>query len=223
MTTRNNMTLLVASLLGLGLTACGGLEDATPPDDLPPGSTTGGEDNTFDHENGNPFDVIDRLEVEGPLTYSSRVPSCAKMRYDTIGRVLRSLGVDTADAAPLSAGQLYRDGINALGAPKYAARTRENLGITTSGASRLFDIFVAAADNIVTAMPTLQRCTVGGVGASMFDGDVCRLDGITCLLGVPATQQHFDFCNLAVTSASTPAAGKTIAVAALLAAAHTCE
>ena len=220
-----NLTILVASL-GLTATACGGLDDTT--EDIPPtGSTSGGEDNTFDHDNSgfNPFDLIDRLAKQGPPRFTSRVHSCPKVRYLTLGRVLASVGINPANGANLSAGQLYRDGYNALGGPNYANRIRENIGITTSGASREFDIFAAGADEVIAAVPTLVRCQVGGVGAQLFDAttNACRVDGITCLIGQPAQAAHLDFCNVTVSSASDVATGKRLAVAAMLAASYTCE
>ena len=61
-------------------------------------------------------------------------------------------------------------------------------------------------------------------GAQIFDAaDQCRADGISCLIGTAARADHVDFCNLTVRGASDVATGKRIAVAALLAAAHTCE
>lgn len=219
-------TFLVASL---GAAACtGDVDDNTPdPDDgLPaPGSTTGNEETTYDHDNSgySPWELIDRLAKEGPPRYTSRVMGCVKPRYKTIGNVLTSLGIDTANATMLSAGQLYRDGANAMGAPNFESRIRENISLTTSGASRLFDIFAAGADEIIAAVPTLARCQLNGTPATLFDGNTCRPDGITCLIGVPAQAAHVDFCNLTISQASTPDNGKRIAVAALLAAAYTCE
>jgi hypothetical protein len=218
-----NLTILVASL---GLAACAS-DTTTPPDTTqPPGSTTGSEDTTFDHDNSgfNPFDLIDRLAKEGPPRFTARVHSCPKVRYRTFGNVLTSLGVNVADATALSAGQLYSSGFNAMGGPNYQVRIRENLNITTSSASREFDIFAAAADTIITTMPTLARCQVNGVGANLFDSsNACLADGIQCLIGQPATVAHLDFCNITVSSASDVATGKRIAVAAMLAAAYTCE
>lgn len=219
----NKLTILVASL---GLAACGGVDDGTPTNDLPPGSTSGGEDTTFDHENGDfdPFDLLDRLNEEGPPRFTSRVHSCPKIRVRTLSNVLTSLGVNMNEAGAVSAAQLYSTGYNALGGPNYANRIRENINITTSAASREFDIFAAAADQIITNVNTLERCKVNGVGAELFDGsNACRLDGITCLIGTPAQAAHLDFCNITVTSAADIATGKRIAVAALLAAAYTCE
>jgi len=224
---KNTLTILVASL---GLAACAA-EDTTATDENvpPPGSTSGNEDTTFDHDNSgfNPFDLIDRLAKEGPPKFTARVHSCAKVRYRTFGNVLTSLGVNKDDVANLSAGQLYTSGFNAMGGPNYANRIRENLDITTSAASREFDIFAAAAQTIIDGIADLPRCGGGGPGlgggALMFDGNSCRADGITCLIGVPATAAHLDFCNLTVTGASDVVTGKRIAVAALLAAAYTCE
>jgi len=218
----NKLTILVASL---GLAACAAEDTTTADNTPPPGSTSGDEGTTFDHDNSgfNPFDLIDRLAKEGPPKFTARVHSCPKVRYRTFGNVLTSLGVDTADVTPLSAGKLYSDGVNAMGAPNYANRIRENLNITTSAASREFDVFAAAAQTIIDKIPTLARCQVNGVGAQMFDGNSCRADGITCLIGVPATAAHLDFCNITITSASDVVTGKRIAVAAILAAAYTCE
>jgi hypothetical protein len=218
------LTILVASL---GLAACATDLDDDSSTTQPPSPTSGGEDTTFDHDNTgySPWDLIDRLTKEGPPRFTSRVHSCPKVRYRTLGNVLTSVGVNIADTTPLSAGQLYQDGFNALGGPNYANRIRENIGITTSGASREFDIFAAAADQIIAAVPTLARCQVGGVGAQLFDAatGACRADGITCITGVPASAAHLDFCNLAVSGASDLATGKRIAVAAIMAAAYTCE
>jgi len=190
----------------------------------PPGSTSGNEDTTFDHDNDyiSPWELLDRLTKEGPPRYTSHVHSCAKVRYKTLGNVLTSFGVNTANATLLSAGELYRNGFNALGGSNYANRIRENIAITTSGASKEFDIFASAADEIQTAFTngTMARCP----GAQLFDAaNTCRPEGITCLLGAPATSRHLDYCNLTVSTASNVTVGKRLAVAALLAAAYTCE
>ena len=219
------LTMLVASL---GVAAC--TTDTTPADPTqnqpPPGSTTGGDGNTFDHDNNtiSVWDLIERLTKEGPNRYTSYVHSCPKVRVATLANVLTSVGVNVQNATNLSAGELYRDGITALGGPNYANRIRENIGITTSGSSKEFDIFAAAADEVMTNLPNLARCQVGGVGVQLFDANNnCRADGIACLIGVPAQAAHVDLCNLTVTRASDVTTGKRLAVAALLAAAYTCE
>jgi hypothetical protein len=223
MTRLTLMTLVVASF---GAACTSDLDTPEPTDGTPPpGSTSSGsEDQTFDHENSfDPWELIDRLATEGPARYTSHVHGCPKVRYATFGNVLRSLGVNTTVVTALSPGQLYRDGFNAMGGPNFANRIRENISITTSGASRAFDIFAAASQQVIDAMPTLARCQTAGVPAVLFDGNTCRADGITCLIGTPALPAHVDFCNLTVTNASTVDIGKRVAVAALLAAAYTCE
>ena len=190
----------------------------------PPGSTSGSEDSTFDHDNDyiSPWELLDRLTKEGPPRYTSHVHSCPKVRYRTLGQVLTDVGVDINNQAGLSAGDLYQSGFNALGGPNYANRIRENIDISTSGSSREFDIFAAAATEVIDSFTagTIARCP----GAQLFDAaNTCRPEGIACLIGAPATSRHLEYCNLTVTSASTPDVGKRLAVAALLAAAYTCE
>jgi len=220
-------TILVASL---GVLAAGCTSSEIPVDEEgntpPPGSTVGSEDNTFSHDNTtiSPWELVDRLTKEGPPRYTSRVHSCPKVRYRTFGNVLASVGVNVGNNTNLSAGQLYRTGGNAMGAPNFANRIRENIAITTSGASRAFDIFAAAAPEIIAAVPTLERCQINGQPAALFNSlDQCEASGITCIIGVPAQATHLDLCNLTIQRASTPEVGKRLAVAALMAAAYTCE
>ena len=224
MTRLTLLTILVASF-GAACT-----DDTNPtedPNNLPPeGSTSGTEDQTFDHDNNtfDPFAQIERLAKEGPPSFTSRIHSCAKVRYRSISTVLTSLGVNVAATTALSPGELYRDGYNAMGGASFANRIRENIGITTSGASRTFDIFAAAAPEVIAQVPNLARCKdAAGASAILFEGNTCRPDGITCLIGQPAQAAHVEFCTLTVSNASTADIGKRIAVAALLAAAYTCE
>lgn len=216
------LAILASSVLASACT-----DDLTPTNTPPAGSTSGDEANTFDHDNSgiSPWELLDRLTQEGPPQYTSHMHSCAKVRYKTLGNVLTSLGVNAANATALSAGDLYTNGFNALGGPNYANRIRENIGITTSGASREFDIFAAASDEVIAAFANpsstlMTRCP----GAVLFDANnTCQPSGITCLIGTPATSSHLDFCNLTITSASDVPTGKRLAVAAMLAAAYTCE
>src|SRR6185503_18820668 len=152
----------------------------------------------------------------GPPKYTSRVHSCPKVRVRTIENLLRSRGVDVTSQTPDSAGLIYASSSQALGAPNYAARTRENLALTTASASKLFDIFAQAAPEIIATMPSLAACQVGGVGASMFNElGQCTAAGISCLTGVPATAAHIEICNQTVAKASDPEKGKRMAVALL--------
>jgi hypothetical protein len=213
------LAILASSVLASACT-----DDLPPPNTPPPGSTSGDTTTTFDHTNDgiSPWDLLDRLTTEGPPRYTSHVHSCPKVRVKTLGNVLTSVGINAANATNLSAGQLYTSGANALGAANYANRIRENISITTSGASREFDIFAAGADEVIARFTanTMARCP----GAVLFDAsNTCQPEGITCLIGTPATSRHLDYCNLTITSASDVPTGKRLAVAAMLAAAYTCE
>jgi hypothetical protein len=223
--TRAGYTLTILVGASLGVAACTNSIDEAPEEPPPSGGTTGGSDTTFDHENEgiSPFELLDRLTRQGPPSFTSRLHACAKVRYETLGNVLASLGVNLDNATNLSAGKLYRDAATAYGAPNYANRIRENINITTSGASSEFDIFAAAAPEVIAALPNLERCKLNGVAPVLFEGTSCRAEGITCLIGAPAQPGHVEICSLTLQRASDPTIGQRLAVAALLAAAYTCE
>ena len=217
------LAILASSVLAAACT-----DEAEPINAPPAGGTSGNEETTFDHDNSgiSPWELLDRLQQEGPPTFTSKLHSCSKVRYATLGNILRSLNVTIPTTQPaggdVSAGALYFTGDNAMGVANYANRIRENISISTSGASREFDIFAAAADPIIASFGSnsISRCP----GAVLFDAnDTCQVSGITCLIGVPATSRHLEFCNLTVSLATDKTVGKRLAVATMLAAAYTCE
>jgi hypothetical protein len=228
----NTLVLLIGA--SLGVAACSGSidtgDDQPNPTD-PSGSTTGSVDNTFDHDDDDTASVwqlIDRLTNQGPPSFTSRMHDCPKPTYATLGNILTSVGVNLASkgtATAPTAGDLYKSGASAMGAPNYVNRIRETVAPSTSGASREFDIFAAAAPEVIAAMPTNAHCTAGGAAApALFNADnSCNAQAISCIIGAPAQPQHMALCQLAVTSASTPTIGQHIAVAAMLAAAYTCD
>ncbi len=206
-----------------------------PTDPTNPANTSGSPTNTFDHMDDNtidPFQVLSRIQEQGPPEFSTRMHSCAKMRYSTVGNVLQNLGLATTGGAT-TAGGLYASGAGALGKPDYANRIAESVELSTAGAVRLYDIFVAGATTIINGMPTNTRCMVAGAATTMFDatGTSCTMNGIACLTGATATQAQKDLCDSAVTSNTTklstattaPTIGQVVAVASVLAAAHSCE
>jgi len=231
-------------LAALAFTAAGCASDLDPIDQNPytptdqnplptaPDEAVGQDEaNTFDHMQAldyeDPFSILERLAKEGPPQYSAKLHSCPKMRYQTFGRILTSRGVNVANATVLSAGQIFRTSEASLGGPNYAARSSELTESTTTTAVKMFDIWVAAAPEIIANMPNAPGCLVAGAagsGPQFFDAaDNCTADGISCLIGYPATQAHIDVCSRLVKDATTLAKGKLIAVAALAAATHTCE
>src|SRR5213075_3133619 len=117
---------LMTTMLVLSAACSTDVDDVDPTTQPPSRSTAGSEETTFDHMNDgySPWELIDRLAKEGPPKYTSRVHSCSKVRVATLGNVLRSVGVNVANTANLSAGQLYTSGFNAMGAPNFANRIR---------------------------------------------------------------------------------------------------
>ena len=220
---RFGYTLAILASSVLASSAC---TDDLPPSNIAPGgagNTAGGQDTTFDHEDNtiSPWYLLERLTQEGPPSFTSHMQSCSKVLYKTLGNVMSGVGINPANATPVSAGDLYTTGENALGGPNYANRIRENVALTTSGMSREFDIFAAGAPEVITAFAngTIARCP----GVKLFDtAGACLPAGITCLIGQPATSEHVNFCNLTVSSTD-QATGQKLAVAAILAAAYTCE
>jgi hypothetical protein len=197
-----------------------------------PGGTVGGEENTFDHmddESRDPYEIAKQREEEGSPEVRARLHSCQKLQITAIRNILTDFGVDLdATGDPPTAGQLLNGGGTALGASNYAARMGEDIVWTAAGAAKQFDIFVQAAPEIITNMPNLPHCQVGGSGSDVFSEDgeghvTCNEDAVSCLIGRPATPDHLAICASLVESSSSVENGKNIAVAALLSAAHSCE
>lgn len=166
-------------------------------------------------------EAAERARREGPPVFRSRVHGCRKMRYETLGQLLGGLGVDMDATDELSAGAMYRESDQALGAPNYEARTAEATEMTVASSSRLFDILVQAAPEIIAGMPESERCP----GAEVFneDGDACTTEGLSCLLGEPADGTHLAVCEQLIGLANDPEEGRQIVVASLLASMFVCE
>ena len=207
-------------------------EDPTKDPVQTPGAYAGGETNTFDHiaDLGagvarDPFDILAQRQEEGPPEVRTRLHSCQKVQYGTLRNILVSLGVDMEKKSkPPSAGELWKGAAGALGAANYDARVGETILWSSAGAAKLFDIFVQAAPEIIANLPNVDQCKLDGMGTAMFDAqDNCNPDAISCLIGRPAQSEHIAICNGLVKSASDVEAGKRIAVATILSAAHSCE
>lgn len=184
--------------------------------------------NTWDHPAHTSADPAEPTEPGEAHTLSAQIGSAelaarmhgtSKLPYESLGRLLAGLGVDLSSRATGSAGALYREGTGALGVANYASRAPEQLVPSTAALSKQFDIFTAAAPEIIAGIGKSKRCpNVTLVAEGRFTED-----GITCLLGKPARPEHVVLANKLVTEASSPEAGVQIAVATLLAAAHTGE
>jgi hypothetical protein len=228
MTTRTKLLAIIA-LVGLLAVGCSPRFQPGYPDTNPtnPSAASLDPDNVFDHPptlGVDPAELRDRMQEAGPPEFQAKLHSCRKMKYDTFGRVLASRGINMNDAAATSAGAMYRNGASALGAADYARRAAEATDVSAEILSKMFDIWLAGANEMITAMPNAAACKIGGAGPQFFDAaGGCTQAGIECVTGLPADHIHVDLCNQIVAGASTPAIGRAIAVAAIASAAHTCE
>jgi hypothetical protein len=225
-------------------TSTGTGTDGGPVIEQPPGGTftsSNDPDNTFDHFNDpgasghkDPFEILKERAEEGPPEVRTRLHSCTKISYASIGAFLSSRGVNLAATSsgngPKTAGELYKQGGDALGVAKFDAREGETYFHTTASATKLFDIFVQAAPEIIANIDKQDACKVNGVGKPMFDATTgkCTYEGLSCIMGRPATLDDLTICNLMLEQAdpTNPAdltIKRNVAVATFLAAANTCE
>ena len=238
-TTMKRSLLILISLSALALSACdensdsltnGGAGGERTPQRA--GDTAGGEDTTYNHSNDPagapgdvPYDPPDpaAVRVVGSPEVVSRLHSCGKMTVDSIGNLLQTRGLTGGGQRPNGAqsGQAIfnrGDTAPALGAANYNGRVPEAPFASTAAISKMFDIYSMASYDAVADNWSAPACP--GVKVIGADGKFSR-DGISCLIGKPATEEHVAIANDAI--AKNPQDGAKIAIAALLAAAHTCQ
>ncbi|MCS6914394.1 MAG: hypothetical protein RMK29_06295 [Myxococcales bacterium] len=201
----------------VGLSAC--TFESTLPPELPAGDETLGHPFYHEEEVRDVFADGNQL----PPTLSVRMHACGKIAYDTLGRALASRGVDLTSMVPDSAGVLYRSGSLMLGAPSYEARVPEALRSTTGGLTRLSDILIAAAPELIAKMHTRPECQLDGQPAPLFDERGCNPLGFACLIGAPPAEGMMGLCNEMVARATDRTIGQQLAVAAIAAAYFLCE
>lgn len=161
----------------------------------------------------------DMEQVGSPEVYA-RLHSCGKISVHSMGRILGSRGVSSGGAAQ----KLLSEGVTALGVANYGSRAPESVVASTANLTKQFDILVAAAPEMIkNAGADSGPCP----GVKVYDAGSFTKDGLACLMGKPATADHIFLANQAVKDAVAAGIseddGKSIAVAALLQAAHTCE
>ena len=207
----------------------------------PGGMTTGKDGNTFDHFNDpgasgqkDPFQILKERAEEGPPEVRSRLHSCTKIPYASLGDFLTSRGVNlnavSGAGALKTAGELYKGGTDAMGVARFDARESEVYFHTTAGATKLFDIFVQSAPEIIANIQSVDACKINGAGKPMFDATTgaCVYESLSCIMGRPATDDDMTLCNLMLAQAAKGdpkdlTTKRNITVAAFLSAAHTCE
>lgn len=170
-------------------------------------------------------------DANGPNCATNEYCYCANPPCVQVGNEPGNQG--QCVAKPATPGFLYQSGVDAFGVPKIDSRQGEKDGHTTASAMRLFDIFIQAAPQIIANIQDPQAapaCVLQGQTHPMFDplDGSCVEESVSCLLGTPATDDHLLLCNLIVDKAnpSDPVdvqKKQYIAVASILAAAHSCE
>jgi hypothetical protein len=205
--------------------------------------TSQNDDNNFHHpmdptQSGQEdvFEILKKRAAEGPPEVRTRLHSCNKLTYGALGDLLTSRGVDLAKTAaagqPPTAGQLYKAAStkDALGVANYDARMGEAYFYTISSATKVLDIFVQAAPEIILNIEAVEDCKVNGVGYPMFDPNTgkCVYYALSCVMGRPATDDDMEICNLMISQANQAdikdlANKRALTVAAFLSAAHTCQ
>ncbi len=174
-----------------------------------------------------PFQVLQERADEGPPNVRSRLHSCARIPYASLGALLTSRGVDlnkksSAGELP-TAGELYAGAVDALGAPRFDARQAESFTYTVAGGTKLFDIFFQASSEIIANIATALDCS----GQPLFDAALgeCVPSAFTCLMGRPPKDEDMILCNMMIADAAPEELDnrRKLVVATFLAAAHTCE
>ena len=162
------------------------------------------------------------VTAQGSPEVTSRQHGCGKLSVGSLGQLLQSRGLTGNGAVPKgsqSGMNIYTAGDTpaALGAANYEGRTGESPFASTSAISKMFDIYTMAAYDAVAADWSAPACP----GVKLLDGGKLTKDGLTCLMGKPATDEHVAIANDAITK--NPTDGPKIAIAAILSAAHTCQ
>lgn len=210
---------------------------------------------------GDPGLLADRAYDEGPIEVASRQHSCSKIKYDSQGNLLLGRGINLLNGSnpntlpvsfsttcPGATGNLstttqstayvYCNDRLTLGLTNYTGRISEPTSLNTAAATKIMDLFVTAAVEIIPSNSsglmrlTAPACMTGSptVGAIMFNADnTCNEEGITCLQGYPATADQVALCSRVATQAVAASgftqvvSGRRLAVATILAGSDVCE
>jgi hypothetical protein len=228
------LTLITALPLALALGAC----DPGESNELDngqaaggrrgPNDTQGGQDTTFDHSNdpggaapGADFQPAEpsQMKMVGSPEVTSRLHACGKMTIASLGNLIRSRGLSGGNPnGSQSAQQIFDSSGPALGAANYNGRVPEAPFASTSAMAKMFDIYTMGAYRPASADWEAPACP--GTKVIGDDGKFTA-DGISCLIGKPATPEYIAIANDAI--AKNPEDGAKIAIAAMLSAAHTCQ
>lgn len=236
--------------LGLGFGACSGGDPGetmtpdptnptpvTPDTPVDPTTIPKGPDFALNHDDiiGDIGDIFKDGRQVSPAE-GERLHTCGKVRYDALKAILVSRGVPSMSAgapAANSAGDLFNRGSLVLGTANFPARVAEADRNTTGGIVRLYDIMIAAAEELLPNATTDNLSTspackaAAGPGPKLFDADgSCNADAFACLIGATPTKDQLTRCKLMVdevTANSDLLTGRRLAVAALAAPYFLCD
>jgi hypothetical protein len=226
------IALALLSIAAVAFAGCddtsSSLKDGHPSAD--PTGTAGGQDSTYQHSNdpgaaapGADFQPPEPAQqrMVGSPEVTSRLHACGKLTYTSLGTILTSRGLTgggTRPAGAQSGQQLYTGAGTTFGTANYPGRVPEAPFASTSAMSKMFDIFTMASYDAIAANYTAPAC---GTTKVLDAGGKFTKDGLSCLMGKPARDEHVALANDAI--ARNPTDGAKLAIAALLSAAHTCQ
>jgi hypothetical protein len=161
------------------------------------------------------------VKVVGSPEVTARLHGCGKLSLGALGSLLASRGLAGGSKPPQTSGKaLYAQPATAaaFGAANYTARVPEAPFASTSAMAKMFDIFTMASYDAVAPDWSAPACP----DAKVLGGDgKFTSDGLSCLMGKPATAEHLAIANTAIEKS--PTDGTKLVIAALLSAAHTCQ
>ena len=227
------LTLIGAAALALGACSNGTSDTLSSGGNTDPNSTAGGENTTFDHSNDsmaasgadNNSQGTDpgQVKIEGTPEVTALLHGCGKLTVTSLANFIATRGITGKVAVPtgsMSGAAIFKANGTpaALGAANYSGRVGESPFSSTSAMSKMYDIFTMSSYDIADPAWTATACP----GTKMLgaDGKFTK-DGLSCLIGKPATDQHVAIANDALTK--NPTDGAKIAISAVLAAAEVCQ
>ncbi|MFO0577223.1 MAG: hypothetical protein U1A78_24720 [Polyangia bacterium] len=230
-------------LVALGTGSCGdngsnNNNNMTPTDNPPVTMPAIGDGNApteaFDHDGTlNAAGDVFKDGRQVSIAEGEKLHACGKLQVGTLRNILSSRGVNLGTMTANSAGLLLASGANVLGVANYPQRVPESDRNTTGGLVRLYDIIIAAVEEVLPDATTDRLGSVANspcAGAKLFNADnSCNADGIACFIGVPPTAGQIALCNSMVQNPDVPFEAnnilvrKRLAVSALAAPVFLCD
>jgi len=225
----NRFWLRWAWAVGLvSMTACSGTDAMPPSDPMPPAElpltpSSPQVNPGFLHEGAIDGALFSKAEL--PPAESEKLHSCGKLRTQTLRRILVSRGVSLSTGGMAT---LMLDADQILGVANFSGRLPESDRNATGSLTRLYDILIAAAVQLVPDATTDRLGTSPACrNERLFNADgSCNADGFGCLVGTPVSQKEMERCGQLSADAAAntnPTNGRRLAVAAVAATYFLCD